>query len=194
MKKLLTLLAAGAISMTAFADLTEFGWASAGLVFDNEGAVVASPTYGLSVLGDEAEMFAFVRDNAGQLEIDKADLQSFAEVGSSLLVLSAKSDGKWTSDFVTGTAAWIGQTAYAVLTSADSIANIVEGDYIGISLADGPLNELDGTLGEPRLAAQEFDNGGTVDINIQVVPEPATFGLMGIAGLGMYLARRKTRR
>ena len=27
-----------------------------------------------------------------------------------------------------------------------------------------------------------------------VVPEPATIGLMGIAGLGMFLARRKTRR
>ncbi|MDF7805830.1 PEP-CTERM sorting domain-containing protein [Pontiellaceae bacterium B12219] len=28
----------------------------------------------------------------------------------------------------------------------------------------------------------------------QVVPEPATLGLMGIAGLGMFLARKKTRR
>lgn len=28
----------------------------------------------------------------------------------------------------------------------------------------------------------------------QVIPEPATIGLMGIAGLGMFLARRKTRR
>ena len=28
----------------------------------------------------------------------------------------------------------------------------------------------------------------------QVIPEPATFGLMGIAGLGMFLARKKTRR
>ena len=30
--------------------------------------------------------------------------------------------------------------------------------------------------------------------NMQVVPEPATLGLMGVAGLGMFLARRKARR
>ena len=30
--------------------------------------------------------------------------------------------------------------------------------------------------------------------NLQVVPEPATLGLMGIAGLGMFLARKKARR
>jgi hypothetical protein len=34
-----------------------------------------------------------------------------------------------------------------------------------------------------------IDGNGTT-----VIPEPATIGLMGIAGLGMYLARRKTRR
>ena len=34
-----------------------------------------------------------------------------------------------------------------------------------------------------------IDSQGT-----QVIPEPATFGLMGIAGLGMFLARKKARR
>jgi hypothetical protein len=43
----------------------------------------------------------------------------------------------------------------------------------------------DGTGGG---AALQLDFNGT-----QVVPEPATIGLMGIAGLGMYLARRKVR-
>ena len=31
-------------------------------------------------------------------------------------------------------------------------------------------------------------------VNSYVVPEPATFGLMGVAGLGMFLARKKSRR
>jgi hypothetical protein len=42
---------------------------------------------------------------------------------------------------------------------------------------------------------------GSTDVNFdfsasdwQVVPEPATIGLMGVAGLGMFLARKKTRR
>ena len=42
-----------------------------------------------------------------------------------------------------------------------------------------------------------FDAGGTgVNANTTVIaiPEPATFGLMGIAGLGMFLARKKARR
>jgi len=44
-----------------------------------------------------------------------------------------------------------------------------------------------------------FDNGGTGgiadgSIQVTVIPEPATIGLMGIAGIGMFLARRKTRR
>jgi hypothetical protein len=39
-------------------------------------------------------------------------------------------------------------------------------------------------------APVSIDQAGTTTI----IPEPATIGLMGIAGLGMYLARRKTRR
>jgi hypothetical protein len=41
----------------------------------------------------------------------------------------------------------------------------------------------------PEAGIINIDAQGT-----QVVPEPATIGLMGIAGLGMFLARRKTRR
>lgn len=40
----------------------------------------------------------------------------------------------------------------------------------------------------PILGGSEINNAVTV------VPEPATLGLMGVAGLGMYLARRKARR
>ena len=42
-----------------------------------------------------------------------------------------------------------------------------------------------------------FDNGGAggaADGSITVIPEPATFGLLGVAALGMFLARKKARR
>lgn len=40
-----------------------------------------------------------------------------------------------------------------------------------------------------------FDNNAAgASANAVVIPEPATFGLMGIAGLGMFLARKKARR
>ena len=50
-----------------------------------------------------------------------------------------------------------------------------------------------GPLGPP---AESYDLGlgDAVSVNQQVIPEPATIGLMGIAGLGMFLARKKARR
>lgn len=46
---------------------------------------------------------------------------------------------------------------------------------------------------DPAPLPQGYDINGQVGFG-QVIPEPATIGLMGIAGLGMYLARRKVRR
>ena len=39
-----------------------------------------------------------------------------------------------------------------------------------------------------------MNSSGPGEASGVVIPEPATIGLMGIAGLGMFLARRKTRR
>jgi hypothetical protein len=51
-------------------------------------------------------------------------------------------------------------------------------------------------VGAPPLPTEEYDlgQGGAVFVNQQVIPEPATIGLMGVAGLGLFLARRKARR
>ena len=53
--------------------------------------------------------------------------------------------------------------------------------------------------GSPPPTPFGYDIGGGADAQLAnygqvVIPEPATFGLMGIAGLGMFLARKKTRR
>lgn len=54
-------------------------------------------------------------------------------------------------------------------------------DYV--STDTGTIYQTDGTLGG--------DIGASA---YQVIPEPGTIGLMGVAGLGMFLARRKARR
>jgi len=72
---------------------------------------------------------------------------------------------------------------------------------VGNFFLDIPLGEGGDFIYEPTAPLTTFSanavNGAPafVDSNgTQVVPEPATLGLMGIAGLGMFLARRKARR
>ena len=50
--------------------------------------------------------------------------------------------------------------------------------------------------GAPPLPDETYNlgQGGAVSVNLQVVPEPATLGMMAVAGLGMFLARKKARR
>ena len=52
----------------------------------------------------------------------------------------------------------------------------------------------DTTVNPPIYSTSILAAPVTIDADgLQVIPEPATFGLMGIAGLGMFLARKKTR-
>jgi len=69
--------------------------------------------------------------------------------------------------------------------SSGAMWNFYTGNPAGFSTAQG-ANSL-GTL-----SAGNFDVSGAGAL--PVIPEPATIGLMGVAGLGMFLARRKVRR
>lgn len=66
--------------------------------------------------------------------------------------------------------------------------------YWYIESSSFQLPDLTGPLGpgDSDVAQSNFSFSGKSWS--QVVPEPATIGLMGVAGLGMFLARRKTRR
>jgi len=68
------------------------------------------------------------------------------------------------------------------------VTKIAGGTYYDITAAFGGLANPN-----PPNTPQTF-NPGNLKTDTPVVPEPATIGLMGIAGLGMFLARRKSRR
>ena len=53
----------------------------------------------------------------------------------------------------------------------------------------GPLADLDD--GVPPAPGSTDVTFGSTDAQWTVVPEPATIGLMGIAGVGLFAARRK---
>ena len=71
-------------------------------------------------------------------------------------------------------------------------------DYLQIQvLGDGTASGLplytnpDGTKNVPFYTSTVLPPGTAIDSqNLQAVPEPGTFGLMGLAGLGLFMARR----
>ena len=82
--------------------------------------------------------------------------------------------------------------------SADEGDNVVLRAYADTSLGAntayidsyaGPLADLDD--GTPPGATDLNVTFGNTDAQWTVVPEPATIGLMGIAGVGLFAARRK---
>jgi len=195
MKKVLLLIAAGALAVSASADLTSFQWVTGTSVVDNGGTTLATgDAYVLSVLDSDGVADIWADIFGGKIDI--ADLASYSEIGSSSIIVASTGPavGKWTaSEKVIGTGSWVGSYVYSIIADAASIADISVGDYIGISAVAGPLNELQADSALPPNPHQEFKTGGTVAVNVQVIPEPATVGLMGIAGLGLFLARRKAR-
>ena len=74
------------------------------------------------------------------------------------------------------------------------VSGVVAGDWVyeqAISFAS--LNSSDPLVLPEAIFFDNAGAGGVADGSVTVIPEPATIGLMGIAGLGMFLARRKVR-
>ena len=187
MKKVLTMLAVGAIVASASADLT--GWAFNGpTLTDNGGALFAVGSEVTAHTKLNLDLTPFVFDNAGQLQIDIANIgaiQTFVDIG----IAPPFAGGTYSSANAASDGSIAGATAYLVVK--DGLGAIAVGDFIGLG-GSGVLEDLlPGT--DPALPAQNFD-GGAVTTNIEVIPEPATLGMMAVAGLGLFLARKKARR
>ncbi len=75
-------------------------------------------------------------------------------------------------------------------------AGVANGDFYLQQAVFGPdLLEYDYMLISTIYGTNATIDGGQLDAQgLTVIPEPATLSLMGIAGLGMFLARRKVRR
>ena len=193
MKKIIALIAVGAVAISATADLTGWKWAGGPSITDQGGAAIANGS---------ATVFTTPGIDLGTLAaggvIQLADIQAVSLAFSGVLSVPpfGPSAGTW------GTAAnnshdgsIAGQDAYALIANRaglTDLSEIVVGDYVGFSSLGGQFDDLQpGT--DPPAVAQSF-NGGAVQTSVEVIPEPATIGLMGIAGLGLFLARRKARR
>jgi hypothetical protein len=184
MKKVLVMLAAGAVAIAASADITAWNW-TGGVI--NPALPSGTPIVGGAITVN-IDHSPFVVDNGGQLQINISDIQGVIGVAdlaiAPVFLGGTYSTGQVDSD---GSAVGIG---YLVIDANGG--GIEVGDLIGFG-ASAAINDLQPNPGDPVGTPQTLA-GGSIQTNVQVVPEPATIGLMGIAGLGMYLARRKVRR
>ncbi|MDF7800963.1 PEP-CTERM sorting domain-containing protein [Pontiellaceae bacterium B1224] len=193
MKKLVTLIAVSAFAISASADLTGWKWAGGASLTDQNGAAIANA--GATVF-TTPNMDLALAAAGGQIQLSAIQAVTLSFVSPSATPPFGPSAGTWgTSVNNAYDGSIVGQDAYALIVNRaglTSLAEVVVGDYVGFSALGGQFVDLQpGT--DPALVAQSF-NGGDVQTATEVIPEPATLGLMGIAGLGMFLARKKARR
>lgn len=185
MNKMLAIMVAGAVAGVASADITAWNWTGG----------VVSPTLPAGTIAGGAitvniDHSPFVFDDGGQLKINIADIQGVIGVANFTVAPLVPFGGTYSTTQVDSDGSAVGN-AWLVLDANGG--GIEVGDFIGFGNS-AVINDLrPGGPGNPTGTPQTFA-GGNVTTNVQVIPEPATIGLMGIAGLGMFLARRKTRR
>jgi hypothetical protein len=188
MKKVLTMLAVGALVASASADLTGFQWGGGAADNVPSGANVLS-------LADGASFYSVLSvGTTTDYVISLADLSAFvADSVNSKDVLLAFQGGTWgIQDAVVGTGSWAGFTPACVVSDVSALSELALGDVFDLATAVTALVELQS---DPALPANSQQSLVPSDLStVQVVPEPATVGLMGIAGLAMFLARKKSRR
>ena len=190
MKKVLAVLVVGVMCGSAVADVVQFKW-TGGSAADG----VAGGDLVLTFLETNSKglISAYVVDD----KIDVADLAMF--VGTEYAALPAivipvgPAAGKWATDYMNDVSAADVQ-AYAVV---GDIATLAVGDtFIMMSslvMVDN-LQNYDPITGDPTTVDLPQSLAPGAMATVEVIPEPATFGLMGVAALGMFLARKKARR
>ena len=145
-------------------------------------------------------LYAGANGVADETEPGKLDLSLIA--GDDVLLYSAtfENTGGAYEEFAAGTygtfdgAAFLGGAIYGrIFNSAAPGAGsrYFIGDVITALDLDSGASPAPTPTKYDMVAASVGASGEAAGV---VIPEPATIGLMGIAGLGMFLARRKTRR
>ena len=191
MKKLMTMIVAATVAGVATADLTAWN-VSGGVATDEAGTSFAAfASTAITLSGDQVALFT----PGGT--IDLTLLQSLTVAGdvSAVGVGPAFLGGKYGTAFTSdGSAAGLA-TFLIVNRAITSFGDIVEGDYVGVAslTATFTIDELWATYPAGTPNPTQGIVLGNVQTSVEVIPEPATLGLMGIAGLGMFLARKKTR-
>lgn len=193
MKKITTLVAAFAAVTVASADISvNFAASGTGLLLAGETA--PGPT---SILGaGNLVQLVWSGSNTGY-QTDDLDL-SLANGGETILATTVTTLG---GNFDAGGAVYADSdvggvdinNGYFFARVFDSAAPVAGASFIEMGIQGSSLNEY--VVTDPASPYTDSLNDlGFTAIDAQgttVVPEPATIGLMGIAGLGMFAARRK---
>jgi len=179
MKKLMTMIVAATVAGVATADLTAWN-VSGGVATDEAGAATA-----FTLSGDQVALLGGF--------VDLTLLQSLVIGVSAVGVSPAFLGGKYGTSFTSDGSAAGTATLLLVNRAITSLGDIVFGDYVGVASATFTIDELWATYPAGTPSPTQGIALGNVQTSIPVVPEPATLGLMGVAGLGMFLARKKTR-
>ena len=186
MKKIMALVAVCAVAGSACADLAQFYWKTSTKTDGVVSGDVVNTFIGSS-LYDSLQLLT-----SGN-EILLSDYNAFvlsAFDSQSAIIGTGPNAGKWNTTILEGSGAdVIGQMAFAVVD--DGVVEI--GDTIKFYSLVGSISDLQpGGSGTTVSPTQVLDPGSFT--SVQVIPEPATIGMMGVAGLGLFLARKKNRR
>lgn len=185
MKKVITMAAAVAVAAVATADMAFFEFT--GDLVDEGSAPATYQDAAVVVLGDQTAAVS-----GGEINI----LDIFATWQSgNLVVKPAFAGGGYASESAFAERPFMGGDDFsptlATLIYDPNGGGIAAGDMVGLYTFNIEDQAAAGTPA-PALAQQVEITSLVADTT--VIPEPATIGLMGIAGLGMFLARRKARR
>ena len=185
MKNTLAVLAIGAIVVSASADTINFKWTGV----DGDGT--AADTLITSV-GAGGQIDAIVDFTGNTVQLVDLLAPTWLDALAVQEVPSFLGGGVDTPSLTIFDMAYAGQFGQGIVVNGGvaytSIADLQIGDTFDITtsrvFADAGV--APGIPENLSMAPQS--------VTIEVIPEPATLGLMGIAGLGMFLARKKARR
>jgi hypothetical protein len=199
MKKTLALIATLAVAGIAGADLAVL-FQSTGNTIMKEGFTFPATGPGQVLDAGALVQLIWKADNVGYQTDDLLDPISLLNQGEFLLASGATTGGA--GNFSLGQAikgnADVGNadilSGHFYVRIFDSAAPTVGSYFLEYGIRNPTLTQYD-----PQTASTIYSLSGGVtstitDQNTTVIPEPGTIGMMGLAGIGMYLARKKSRR